>query len=212
MDEYIDNIPVNDNSGSPLKNVNYVMKEIYDWVECVLVALVSVVVILTFIARVTVVDGSSMLPTLVDRELLVISHLFDVYDYNDIIVLQAKDYINEEYESGKPIVKRIIGLPGDSIEIDFENGRVYRNGNLLEQEITDGYLMEDGHYINAKTYLRRDMVGTVIVPENSYFVMGDNRNDSIDSRDNVIGFVDRHYIVGKVICRFMPISKFGPVN
>lgn len=185
--------------------------ELFEWLELLIIALISVVVVLTFTMRMTVVDGPSMLPTLVDREYLVISNLFYQPAYNDIVILQANNLINERGEYGKPIVKRVIGLEGDVIEIDFDNGIVYRNGTALELEERDNIIFEDGHMINDYTRLKGDMNGAVTVPEGCIFVMGDNRNISKDSRSSDVGIIDNHYIVGKAYFRILPFNKIGSV-
>ena len=188
------------------------MNEAFDWVESIIIAVIAIILIFTFLVRVTSVDGSSMYPTLVDQERLLVTDMFYSPSYNDIVILQANGLVNDRGEYGKPIVKRVIGLPGDTISIDFNNGIVYRNGEALETEVIDGLIYEDGHTINEYTYNSIDFTGEVTVPAGCIFVMGDNRNRSTDSRSRLVGMVDENYIIGKAFLRITPFSKFGTIN
>ena len=186
--------------------------ELLDWFDTVVGSVLAIIVIFTFFTRLSTVDGSSMLPTLHDKERMLVSDFCYTPDHNDIIVLWAENLYNEDTQSmGKAIVKRIIGLPGDTIEIDFSTGVVYRNGEALALEVKDGILYEDGHTINDLTLTRINMNGAVTVPEGYLFVMGDNRNGSSDSRDSRIGLIDIRDVVGRVYLRVSPLSAFGGV-
>lgn len=183
--------------------------EVFDWLESILMAVIAIVLIFTFILRVNTVDGRSMEPTLTGGQKLIVTDLFYTPDYNDIVIIQAA-----KLDGGTPIVKRIIGLPGDTIMIDFEAGEVYRNGEKLEIEEKGGVLYEDGHAINTRTTANQEMVSwqEYVVPEDSYFVMGDNRNDSKDSRKfSEIGFVKKNLIAGHAIFSIFPFDTFGTV-
>lgn len=189
------------------------MNEAFDWLESIVMAIVAIIVIFTFFVRVNTVSGTSMVPTLKDGEKLLVSDMFYTPAHNDIVIIQAKDLVNDNGEPGKPIVKRIIGIPGDIIHIDFAAGVVYRNGEALElSEDETGLLTEDGHYINTPTTLSWDMDGDVEVPEGCYFVLGDNRNGSKDSRDKDVGIIERNYIVGKAFFSIFPFDAFGFLN
>jgi len=188
--------------------------EVYDWSESFLAAIIAVLVVLTFVVRGTTVDGDSMIPTLHNRQFLVMSRIYSTPRHNDIVVIFAHNMVADDGRSyGKPIIKRVVGLPGDTISIDSEAGIVYRNGEALPLEFRDGILYEDGHIINDYTSRRFDMQpGTELtVPDNHIFVMGDNRNNSVDSRDNSVGMVERNYVIGKVFFRLTPADKFGLV-
>lgn len=186
--------------------------EAYDWFDTILFSVLSVVVIFTLFTRLSSVDGNSMLPTLHDKERLLVTDMFYKPQHNDIVVLWAENLPAESGEDyGKAIVKRVIGVGGDKISIDFGKGVVYRNGEALPQEVSDGVLYEDGHAINDYTRAPIDFSGEITVPEGQIFVLGDNRNGSSDSRDDRIGLVDENYIIGKVYLRIMPFDKFGGV-
>lgn len=186
--------------------------ELMDWFDTVVGSVLAIIVIFTFFTRLSAVDGSSMLPTLHDGERMLVTDFFYTPQHNDVVVLWAENLYNENTGSmGEAIVKRIIGLPGDTVEVNFREGVVYRNGEALPLEIKDDILYEDGHAINDVTLSRIDMNGPVTVPEGCIFVMGDNRNGSSDSRDNRIGLVDMHNIVGRVYLRIFPFDVFGGV-
>ena len=183
--------------------------EVFDWLESILVAVIAIVLIFTFILRVNTVYGTSMDPTLQSGQKLIVTDLFYTPDYNDIVIIQAANL-----DGGTPIVKRIIGLPGDRINIDFDNGVVYRNGEYLPIEIKDGLIYEDGHTINTYTTRPLEMMSgqDYYVPEDHYFVLGDNRNNSKDSRAfSEIGFVSKNYIAGHAIFSIFPFDTFGAV-
>lgn len=182
--------------------------EVYSWFDTILHALVIMVAVFTFFTRMSTVDGTSMLPTLEDNQQLMLTDLFYTPTYNDIVVVWSDFLPNDEGGRGKAIVKRVIGLPGDTINIDYDNGRVYRNGELLEIEMKDGLLFEDGHQINSYTNEEEGSGGDFTVPEGCLFVMGDNRNGSTDSRSYLVGYVDERNIVGKAYMRIWPFNQF----
>jgi signal peptidase I len=171
-----------------------VHKEMYEWMQCVVIALICCVLLFVFVARVIDVVGHSMEPTLQEGDKIIITRLAGDYEQGDIVVLR-KDTFREE-----PIVKRIIAVAGQTIDIDFEAGIVYVDGEALDEP-----------YVNELTYKQDDFVGPVTVPEGCVFVMGDNRNNSSDSRVARIGCVDTRYIMGKVIFRVLPLSKIGAI-
>lgn len=144
----------------------------------------------------SVVEGSSMVPTFHNGDRLVISRvhlLFGDIDYNNIIVFNSMN-VNEP---NTMIIKRVVGLPGDTIE--FREQRVYRNGEELDED-----------YINevCTDYKCPDQV-TTLGPE-EYFVMGDNRNHSLDSRR--YGAVTLDHVVGRVVLRYWPLEGIGLID
>ena len=164
----------------------------FDFVELFVFTLAIVIFVTSFIFRHSVVVGASMENTLFEGERLLISDLFYEPDYGDIIVFQDPSTNVEG-----AIVKRVIGLPGDRIEIR-KNGSIFRNGKLLIEE----YI-----YIDGKNYQENQVV---IVPEGEYFVMGDHRNNSDDSR--TFGTIKEESILGRVLLRFYPFDRFGKVQ
>ncbi len=169
---------------------------LFDWIQCIVSALVACILIFVFIGRTVGVDGESMLPTLENGDRLIITRLFySEPQYGDIVVLR-KDSFKET-----PIIKRVIATEGQTVDIGFETGVVYVDGVALDEP-----------YTNEPTNVQEDFEGPVTVPENCVFVMGDNRNHSADSRMESIGCVDVRYIIGHVVLRLTPVSKFGAVS
>ncbi len=164
-------------------------REIYEWlrscVECVLV----IVLVFTFAVRMMGVQGPSMRQTLQqgDRLLVLNSLLVHEYRVGDIVIAR-KDTFSDD-----PIVKRIIAVGGQTVDIDFTSGTVYVDGNALEED-----------YINDLTYTYEGTNFPLVVPEGSVFLMGDNRNMSTDSREPRIGTVDTRYLIGKAVFLLFP--------
>lgn len=166
--------------------------EIYEWIQCVIAALVVCVLVFVFIVRLVDVVGSSMYPTLENGDKMVVSGLFYTPKQGDIVVFRKDEYKPEA------LVKRVIATEGQTVEINFNKGIVYVDGVALDEP-----------YTAAPTYNQLDFKGTQVVPEGCVFVMGDNRNDSTDSRDERIGMVDTDLIIGKVYLTVFPINHIG---
>ena len=164
----------------------------FDWIQTIVTALVVCILLFVFVGRTVGVIGPSMQQTLIQGDRLIISNLFYTPKYGDIVVLR-KDSFKDE-----PIIKRVIATEGQTVDIDFEAGLVYVDGTALNEP-----------YTNTPTNVREDFEGPVTVPEGCVFVMGDNRNQSTDSRTASIGCVDTRYIIGKAVFRITPFSKFG---
>ena len=164
---------------------------LFDFAELFVFTLAAVIILLSFVFRHSVVDGDSMMNTLQDGEHLIISDLFYTPERGDIVVF-------EDYSTTlrKPLIKRIIAIEGDTVKIVGHS--VYVNGELLEED----YIFVD--------YAYPQHVIELTVGEGEVFVMGDHRNASTDSRS--FGTVDEDAILGKVILRFYPFSKFGKVD
>ena len=164
--------------------------EVYDWIQCIIFALVFCVLLFVFGARMVNVVGHSMVPTLEQNDKVIISNLFYHPKQGDIVVLRKQTLMDE------PIVKRIIATEGQTVDIDFDDGVVYVDGKALDEP-----------YVNTPTNLSYDMTLPVTVPEGKIFVLGDNRNDSLDSRSTDIGFINENKVLGKVVFRFYPFDK-----
>lgn len=145
-----------------------------------------------------VVDGKSMEPTLEDGNLMMVNkvvyELTDVHRF-DIIVFHANE--QEDY------VKRVIGLPGD--EIEYRNDRLYINGQYIEEDFLDSYKEKNHQGRYTEDFTLQELTGNKRVPAGNYFVMGDNRIDSLDSRS--FGFINTDAIVGKVDLAYWPNQK-----
>ena len=201
MEEKIVNTENDNNSEEPAKSSFFA--ELFDWLCSIFSAILCFVIIFALFARVITVDGDSMVPTLQNQQRLIVSDLFYTPQYGDIVILYAdKLYNYSNSTAGKPIVKRVIGLPGDKIKIDFVKGIVYRNGEALDEP-----------YTNTLTNLPENFPNNqeVTIEEGKVFVLGDNRNASKDSRSNDVGQIDMRYIMGKAYLRIWPISELGNI-
>ena len=165
-------------------------RDLYEWVQSLVGSVLVVVAIFTFGIRMLGVDGHSMLNTLQhDDRLLVVSPIFyHDYQYGDIVILRKTGVFDND-----PIVKRVIAVGGQTVDIDFDAGVVYVDGEALEED-----------YIREPTYTAEGTEFPLTVPEGSIFVMGDNRNGSSDSRDYRLGTVDTRYVIGKAAFLIFP--------
>ena len=164
-------------------------RDLYEWTQALVGSVLAVVLVFTFLIRLIGVDGHSMVPTLQNGDrLLVLSSLLDHdYEYGDIVVLREESFLEE------PIVKRVIATEGQTVDIDFEAGIVYVDGEALDET-----------YINEPTYMEEGTEFPLTVPEGCIFVMGDNRNHSSDSRDSRLGTVDTRCVLGKAVFLAFP--------
>ena len=165
-------------------------RELYEWVQSLVGSVLVVVAIFTFGIRMLGVDGHSMLNTLQhgDRLLVLNSMFYHDYQYGDIVILRKDGVFDND-----PIVKRVIATGGQTVDIDFNEGVVYVDGEALEED-----------YIREPTYTTEGTEFPLTVPEGSIFVMGDNRNGSSDSRDYRLGTVDTRYVIGKAAFLLFP--------
>ena len=172
---------------------NSTKREILSWVICLVSAFVIAMALRTFVFELVRVDGDSMLPTLTTDERLFVEKISklseDGLNIGDIIIVHYPGEENKSY------VKRIVGLPGDKLKV--ENGKLWRNGVLIQEN----YTLDSRMNYDFEEY---------IVPEDSYFVLGDNRHDSMDSR--VVGSISRSEIVGHAVCVIWPIWEFKTLN
>ncbi|MBQ9929954.1 MAG: signal peptidase I [Oscillospiraceae bacterium] len=150
----------------------------------------AALVIFSLFLRVVVVDGTSMNGTLKDGDyLLVLSNIFYREPQQGDIIVASK----ETFEDGAPIVKRVIATEGQTVDIDFEEGIVYVDGEALDEP-----------YTLTPTSLYEGVDFPLVVGENCLFVLGDNRNGSRDSRHPSIGLIDEREVIGKVIFLMIP--------
>ena len=169
------------------------LREIISFAGYVVFVVLFTYIIVTYVGQRTEVVGSSMYPTLHDGDNLLvdkISYRFTDIERFDIIVFEYQHEENVYY------IKRIIGLPGETVQIT--DGNIYINGELLEEDY--GYEVMESAGLAAEP---------VTLGENEYFVLGDNRNDSTDSRDPRVGNITRDIIVGKAFVRIYPFDAIG---
>ena len=159
--------------------------ELYDWLQCIVSAVIVGIFLFVFVGRTIGVDGPSMMNTLACGDRVIMVNLFYTPRNGDIVVFQSP---SDDFD-GTPLVKRVIATAGQSIDINFDNGDVF----------VDGAVIYEPYILEATTLNRsRWFEGPVMVPYGYVFVMGDNRNSSTDSRDPQVGMVDTRYILGRV--------------
>ena len=178
-------------------------EECFYWLQTLVTAIVCIVLVFTFLGRVTRVVGHSMDPTLSDGEMMFVWSLGYEPEQGDIVVANKTTAESVETLHGEAIIKRVIAVGGQTVEIDYENNLVYVDGAPLEEDYTLEWMREPWSEEMAQTYFE--------VPEGSVFLMGDNRNHSTDSRHVALGPVDQDYLLGKAVFSFFPLSTFGPV-
>ena len=165
---------------------------LFDFASIIMTGIIAIAIVFTFFFRTATVSGRSMQPTLNSGDMLMVTALGSEHKQGDIVVITQPNAFNE------PIIKRIIAVEGQKVDIDFEQGVVYVDGKR-----------EEGDYkLNAPTFEREDFNGPVTVPEGHVFVMGDNRNDSTDSRSNDVGMINVKYIYGTVLGRISPAGSW----
>ena len=164
-----------------------IMKELMPY----LLIIAIVIVIRTFIVTPVKVEGSSMDNTLKNGQVLILNKTSHNYHRFDIVVVNVK---------GKKIVKRIIGMPGESIE--YKDHKLYINGEVMDDAVTS----------QTYDFTLEKLYGIQELPDDYYFVMGDNRPFSSDSRDPQIGLVKKSNIEGIAVFRIWPLNKFGKIK
>ena len=179
---------------------------VFDWLEVLVHAIIVVVICFTFVFRIATIDGPSMEDTLHNGEKVIISNFLYEPKAGDVVVI-SRNKENSVYtmnDTNTPIIKRIIALEGQTVDIDFEAGVVYVDGIALKEP-----------YTKTPTNVNHGMQFPVTVSENCVFVLGDNRNDSLDSRSPQIGeygMIDTRYILGKALFRILPLDKIGGIE
>ncbi|MBO6014578.1 MAG: signal peptidase I [Oscillospiraceae bacterium] len=175
---------------------NKAVQETYDWVQSLTSALIFCVVVFVFLIRLVYVNGNSMFPTLKNNDLMLVSRVLYTPRTGDIVVFKK-----DGYDANKALVKRVIATEGQVININFDTGAVFVDGEEIKED-----------YIRELTYNKLDFIGPQTVPDGCVFVMGDNRNESTDSRNSLIGMVDSRLIVGKVLYVIYPLDAFRKVQ
>lgn len=181
---------------------NRLLDNVLDWLEVIVGSAFAVILIFTFLFRVVIVDGNSMNCTLYNNDVILVSSILSQPQKGDIVVVNS-DYLD------KTIVKRVIATAGQTVEIDYKNNKVSVDGEIIsEYDYIKEKIMQDNDKFDSKYFDKENEKYIYKVPENSIFIMGDNRNHSTDSR--TFGCVSADDVLGKVFFRVSsPYGKFG---
>jgi len=171
-------------------------REVLEYIDSIVFVIAAMMLIFTLFGRLTIVEGISMEDTLFEHDYVFLSYRYSDLDLGDIIVCENKSNVYHK----EPIVKRVIAKEGQIVDINFDTWTVTVDGEVIDEP-----------YIKLANERRitSDWVYPYTVPENHIFVMGDNRNNSADSRLMEVGPVDVRFIVGKVMFRIFPLNKIA---
>lgn len=176
--------------------------DLFEWLEILVGAMIALVILFTFVFKVVTISGPSMENTLNDGEKVIISNIGYTPKLGDIVVISRNaNNIADLQDANTPIIKRVVATEGQVVDIDFTAGIVFVDGVALEEP-----------YTKTPTNLREGVQFPLVVDTGCVFVLGDNRNDSTDSRSEQIGdlgMVDTRYILGKALFRVFPFNGFG---
>lgn len=174
------------------------LKEAIIWIRDLAIVLAIVWLFITFVGQLTNVSGQSMYPTLNDNDWILIEKVtmrVSGFDRYDVVVFPYANNPKINY------IKRVIGLPGDTV--DIKDGKILINGEVLQEPVAYEPITGEENFTTQFP---------AVVPEAAYFVMGDNRNNSSDSRYSDVGFIHKKDIVGKGFLRIFPFTQIGFVD
>lgn len=179
-----------------------IIDELLDWGDSFAIALFVTLLIIIFAFRQVEVSGDSMKTTLYDKDRILISNLFGKIEQGDIVVVNSEGL-------GKTVVKRVIALEGQTVEINYDEDTVTVDGKKLNESylgITSKDMVNFSYY-DRKYWVEEDGVYRYVVPKGTMFVLGDNRNNSTDSRSASVGFVPTEQVLGKAVLRIFPFTQ-----
>ncbi|MDP4121254.1 MAG: signal peptidase I [Bacillota bacterium] len=181
----------NNNNNETEFKPGFISRNVFEWVHAVITSVIIVIILLTFVFRMVNVDGRSMMDTLQTNDKVVVTNLFYYPHDGDIIV------ISHGANYTKPLIKRVIAVEGQTLNIDFKTGTVIVDGVKLYEP-----------YIKAPTTTQGDLPVCSVVPKGKVFVMGDNRPESMDSRYSEVGLINISDIIGKAQYIVYPFDRF----
>lgn len=189
--------------------VSAIRREAYELTETILICIFVVSLIFTYLLRMATVDGDSMLDTFVSGDRVIAAHFHQSLKTGDVILVYADNafLLNDKGETvksdglDKQIIKRVIAAEGQTIDIDFVSGHVFVDGQQLSEDYIKGLTHKDSGAFTEQYPLT--------VPQGFVFVLGDNRQVSMDSRSGDVGLVSEDEIMGKVFLRYYPFNRFS---
>jgi len=181
-EESIDEIPA-----KPVKKHS----ELLEWIQAIVIGIVLTIIVRTFLFTAVLVEGDSMVPTLHTGDRIFAVKVYGNLNYGDIVVFKPKENPN------RPYIKRVIATEGQTVDIDYYTSEVK----------VDGVILDEPFIKDQEITQRGDLVLPAKVPADTVFVMGDNRNNSHDSRATEVGMVDKSTIIGKAVWRMWPFGK-----
>ncbi len=167
----------------------------YEWSESIVQVFIIAVLLMTFLFRFFTVDGESMMNTLLNGDKVAVVRWNYEPTSGDVVVIKH----GQEFD--KPLIKRVIATQGQSLKIDFTEGTVFVNNNQLDES-----------YIKEKMWLKGDNTIPSVIPEGYCFVMGDNRNNSGDSRHKMVGLIPNEDIIGQAKFIIYPFNRLGVIK
>ena len=171
--------------------------DLYFWLQALVAVVVGLILVFTFVGRIIGVVGSSMVPTLHNGDMLILQSIGYEPRQGDVVVL-TKEFGSVE----GPIVKRVIATEGQTVHIDYATNSVYVDGERLDEPYINEPMRSPG----------MNTITDITVPEGCIFVLGDNRNNSSDSRLPELGAVDERYVLGRVLFVIFPFQNFGVIR
>lgn len=175
-----------------------VKMDLYFWLQALVMALVSLIIVFTLVGRIIGVDGTSMLPTLHNNDMVLLRSIGYEPKQGDVVVITKESFMEQS------IVKRVIAVGGQTVRVDYDAELVYVDGVALDEPYINEIMAEPSSLFMTNNSLT--------VPEGSIFVMGDNRNHSTDSRDVRLGTVDERYVLGRALFVLLPLNHVGAVE